>query len=74
MNENLESILNALTGAAQNAATRAKSLGSIAKSNFSILTEQEKLKKAYAELEAKLGKTALITRLSVAEEKLPEGK
>ena len=31
-------------------------------------------KKAYAELETKLGKTCLITRLSVAEEALPTGK
>ena len=50
MNESFESILNALTGAAQAAANKAKSLGSIAKSNVNILTEQEKLKKAYAEL------------------------
>lgn len=50
MNEGFESILNALTGVAQSAVSKAKSLSSIAKSNVSILTEQEKLKKAYAEL------------------------
>lgn len=50
MNESFESILSALTGAAQAAANKAKSLGSIAKSNVNILTEQEKLKRAYADL------------------------
>lgn len=50
MNENIESILNALTDVAQAAANKARSLTSIAKSNVNILTEQEKLKKAYADL------------------------
>lgn len=50
MNENLESIINAFADVAQTAMNKAKSLSSIAKSNVSIFTEQEKLKKAYAEL------------------------
>ena len=50
MNESFESIISALTDAAQAAANKAKSLSAIAKSNVSILTEQEKLKKVYAEL------------------------
>lgn len=50
MNENLESIINALSDVAQAAASKARSLTAIAKSNVNILTEQEKLKKAYAEL------------------------
>ncbi len=50
MNESFESIINALTDVAQAAANKAKSLTSIAKSNVNLLTEQEKLKKAYAEL------------------------
>lgn len=50
MNESIEAILNTLTDMAQAAASKAKSLTSIAKSNVGILAEQEKLKKAYAEL------------------------
>ena len=50
MNESFESIINALTDVAQAAANKAKSLTTVAKSNFNLLSEQEKLKKAYAEL------------------------
>ena len=50
MNESFESIINALTDVAQTAANKAKSLTAIAKSNISLLGEQDKLKKAYAEL------------------------
>lgn len=50
MNENLESLINALTEVAQTAANKAKSLTSIAKSNINIMSEQEKLKRAYTEL------------------------
>lgn len=50
MNEGLENIINALSDVAQLAASKAKSLTAIAKSNINLLSEQEKLKKAYAEL------------------------
>lgn len=50
MNENLETLINALSDFAQTAASKAKTIGTIAKSNINILGEQEKLKKAYADL------------------------
>lgn len=50
MNESIESLINALADVAQSAANKAKSLKTIAKSNIGIISEQDKLKKAYAEL------------------------
>lgn len=49
-NESFENIKSKATDAAQSAARKAKLLAFIAKSNITILSEQDKQKKAYTEL------------------------
>ena len=50
LNDNLEALKKLIAEAAQVAAKATKSAAAVTKANISILTEQEKLKKAYAEL------------------------
>lgn len=49
-NENFEVLKEAVEGVAQTAAYKTKLLGIIAKNNLTILSEEDKIKKAYTEL------------------------